>query len=867
MSLFTNRKDAPNGYVKYRKVKPRDLIKLDVESLSSLFPYRMYSQEDKTYINHKSVMQIFELPMLCGADEGIINDLVSSLNKHIKSDLYVRFFRMTHHAFGERIDEICAEYGKQGGIYEKLAQKQREYLNYVLAHGYPNNLNQDIPLLDSRLFFELSLKSNANNQDRKIAELSAITTELSVDFNTFGLPLYALPETELLAIIRFFVNFNEKQYYLDRQYNELETLDKQITAPGREYYLKDDSFMQLENNDIDDPDAICTTSYTIAKYPAERSLWQNGDFLALIEKPNAVTCPHIFSVAFKICNHGASERRAGNKKRSLTKSANSPLVNFLPTLRDQANEWDRVYQGLVRDEIELANMVINVSLFSSRAKHAKSCSHFEATMLSNGFEVRATLNMQLPLFLANLPGMMAEGYWEDLKKIGAHKTVTTFNLVNLLPMVGDFKGTNTGLLLPGMRNQIAAIDPFSPQMGLDNYNICVAGGSGSGKSFLVQLLIIRTLSQGGFVFVIDKGESYKKLCKTLGGIYLDAKNLQLNPFTFLDQCPDEESLNSSFEMIAELLATLAKPDEEMDGESKSYLLKASFLAYQKHKDNTNIDHVIDALGEMAKAFKERTGQSDMRYYGLISLLEKFATTGLHKQIFNKASQLDPNAKFVVMELNGLHENVLRPVLLSLINRVSQHMYFSDRNVKKKCIIDEAWALLSGDNSKAASFIETGFRTARRHNGSYVTISQAVIDYFTNPYAEACWNSSDTKLILRQNKKAFAKFVHDYPEMFNSYEQKVLGQFKEAKKAGFSSVMIQAGTNTTFHRAFADPWLRITVSSAGDHFQMVEDLQAKHQYTLFEATDKTARYFFGDEIKAIEDFNRTLTGADSESEAA
>jgi conjugal transfer ATP-binding protein TraC len=65
------------------------------------------------------------------------------------------------------------------------------------------------------------------------------------------------------------------------------------------------------------------------------------------------------------------------------------------------------------------------------------------------------------------------------------------------------------------------------------------------------------------------------------------------------------------------------------------------------------------------------------------------------------------------------KDLQRIVLLSLMYQISETMYLGDRSQQKTCLIDEAWDLLGSDNATTGKFIETGFRTARKHKANFV----------------------------------------------------------------------------------------------------------------------------------------------------
>lgn len=121
---------------------------------------------------------------------------------------------------------------------------------------------------------------------------------------------------------------------------------------------------------------------------------------------------------------------------------------------------------------------------------------------------------------------------------------------------------------------------------------------------------------------------------------------------------------------------------------------------------------------------------------------------------------------VVLELGGLEDrpSLLVAVMFSLIIYIENRMYRTPRNLKKLNVIDEGWRLLDFKNHKVGEFIEKGYRTARRHTGAYITITQNIVDFDSDKAssaARAAWGNSSYKIILKQSAKEFAKYNQLY----------------------------------------------------------------------------------------------------------
>src|SRR3989338_1635059 len=100
---------------------------------------------------------------------------------------------------------------------------------------------------------------------------------------------------------------------------------------------------------------------------------------------------------------------------------------------------------------------------------------------------------------------------------------------------GILYGINT------LNNSLAIIDRFY----FENANEVVFGKSGSGKSFLVKLEVLRQTMFGTEVIVLDPEEEYKSLTHSLGGEYISFSpnsEIKINPFSLVSEDMSETQL-------------------------------------------------------------------------------------------------------------------------------------------------------------------------------------------------------------------------------------------------------------------------------------------------------------------------------------
>jgi hypothetical protein len=94
----------------------------------------------------------------------------------------------------------------------------------------------------------------------------------------------------------------------------------------------------------------------------------------------------------------------------------------------------------------------------------------------------------------------------------------------------------------GPANQPCLFDPWS--RSVTNGNVFVTGQAGSGKSFLINLILNRLGAWGMDVSVIDRAKSYRNTCRALGGDYLELTlegAHSVNIWDVMDHDPDLES--------------------------------------------------------------------------------------------------------------------------------------------------------------------------------------------------------------------------------------------------------------------------------------------------------------------------------------
>ncbi|MCM5511353.1 type IV secretion system protein TraC [Vibrio sp. SCSIO 43169] len=817
-------------------------------------PYRDFDSESMLFINTRSRGFGLALVPLSGAND----ELVESLNKWV-SDLPqgrgwdYQFILHGHNRVGHWLDANAREMAQRGGVCADLAEQERRYAHYAAQHGYMHHQRAHYDLRDYDAYFFMST-STASPSALVQARAQAETV-----FHQLGLAVERVEPAKLLTLLRDLIHFDPAQERPETAtYNPLEPLNDQVLAADAELYIHRDR-IDTQWHTRQGENARCRQVHLgLTALPHDFRLYALPECLSSIRNvARQVPCPHLICVSFRQEPTGQAEYANNRKIADLTKTVQSKLALFLPSAADELDERRELQKGLSNRQYTLSSMCVGVSLFCRQDDHQAAVQATKEAFGANGLELRVLPMIQAQCLMATLPFMMSEGLWDDCQKTGRIRTIKSSNVVNFFPIVMDRRRLTGGVLLPTLRGQISFFDPF--RCGSDNHNIALNGGSGAGKSFFVEQLAKTVFAQGGKVWVLDKGASYKKLTLLLDGVHLDHRHIFLNPFTHLEamksrgtEQPETDSSADGFGPIKEalsnitaLFATMAAPYQPLDSFQLAILGDAIVQAWQRAGAQTCVDDVQHALRSLAQE-----QQHDRRIEDIAVQLNKYATQGVYGDTFNRPSLLDPAIDMTTLELDGFNDDVLRPVIFALMVSINQQMYLSGERARRKlCIIEEAWNLLSGNNAQARLFINTGYRTARKFGGAFCTVTQGIDDAFASAEAKACYDNSDIHIMLRQGE-GFEAYLRDNPTAFSPLDQHILKHFPRAQEAGYSAVRIKAGGHVSYHRIFADPLTRAYLSTEPHEYAWCEQQMAAG-VPLKTAIAATAKHFYGDELDRFE----------------
>ncbi|WP_337048233.1 type IV secretion system protein TraC [Serratia liquefaciens] len=825
--------------------------------LSSLLPYRDYDEISGLFINDGSIGFMLEVQPLTGASPTEVMAIESLLRTKLPRGVPFSIHLMSSKRVGDLIDSGLRDFSWSGREAVKFNAITRAY--YLTAaedrFSLPPGIDIPLTLRNYRVFISLCIKAKRNNK-AAFVQVENLVKVLRASLMGAKMPTRSVAADDFINVVGEMINHDPDQLYdTPRTLDPYQDLNFQCIDNGFGMNVYPDCLkINLRSAGRERESVSRVMNFQLEKNPDMAFLWGSADSYGNLLNPElSIACPFIITLTMVVEEQEKNQFEANRKYLDLEKKSRTSYAKVFPNVVEEAKEWGTLRQELSSNQTALASYFYNVTVFCEDDDNvALRCEQDVINSYrKNGVDLIAPRFKQHWSFLASLPFMAHHGVLDDLRKHGAVHRAKTLNVVNLMPIVADNRLAPAGLLAPTYRNQLAFIDIYSEVMDNTNYNMAVCGTSGAGKTGLIQPMIRSALDTGGVAWVFDMGDGYKSLCENMGGVYIDAQTLKFNPFA------NVVDINESAERVRDQLSVMASPNGKLGEVAESLLLMAVKAAWLSKENKARIDDVVSFLRDaMDDAELSKTPEVRYRLHEMTILLDKYTQGGIYGDFFNSDQPtLRDDANMVVLELGSLKSrpNLLVAVMFSLIIYIEGRMYQSSRSAKKLCVIDEGWKLLDFKTEKVGDFIEEGYRTARRHYGAYITITQNIKDFESegaSKAAKAAWANSSYKIILMQDAQEFKKYNQEYPDNFSQLEKDVIARFQSAKDQWFSSFLLMVGGRSSWHRLFVDPLSRALYSSQGKDFEFIQS-RRELGVSVHDAVYALAQRNFADEMARLE----------------
>ena len=372
-------------------------------------------------------------------------------------------------------------------------------------------------------------------------------------------------------------------------------------------------------------------------------------------------------------------------------------------------------------------------------------------ILASGKEGASLLSFYITIYSTNLYNLKINS--KNLELLASSKSITLYPLDfresigyrSILPFNVDSAGKNfvlnsssiaaaTPFVINGYSDYkgiIYGINPVTSSLTLfdifdyENYNGVIFAKSGSGKSFFAKSNIIRLLSKGIKVMVIDPEGEYKKLCNNLHGKRIEFSHkgeYRINPFDLYAG----ESVEEKIQFI------------------KSFLKRSC-----TYFDGNEIDK---ALIEVFRVVSEPTFKD--LYRVLDKSKSKMAleiyniSEGSNSSLYSEKTNIDISSNdnlvvFDISKLDSYNISLMMYIVLNFIWKVH------DRKLKREVFIDEAHRLF--ENQDLLNYLKMISKRSRKYNLGLIYITQDIEDFISSEEGRSIIANTSLKVLMKQEK--------------------------------------------------------------------------------------------------------------------
>nr|AKC92616.1 putative type IV secretory VirB4 protein [Amycolatopsis sp. SANK 60206] len=308
----------------------------------------------------------------------------------------------------------------------------------------------------------------------------------------------------------------------------------------------------------------------------------------------------------------------------------------------------------------------------------------------------------------------------------------------------------------------------------DNYNSVILGRSGSGKSYLVKLEILRSLYrtvgdhnqdvEGVQVFVVDPEDEYARLSAQVGGTYLHlgANGIRLNPFdlpVFTDgrghRTAPRDALKRRSLFLHTVLGVLF--GAEITAAERTVLDTAITTAYT-HVGITNDPRTWTRPAPLLRDLRDRlaeAGPHNPVAADLAARLHPFVD-GAFSDLFDGPTTATPDGHLNVFSLRDLPDE-LRPVgALLVLDEIWRRAGNPAHRRPRMVVVDEAWLLMRLPS--ALRFLLLFGLSGRKRFIALMLATPNGLDLLAAALGKPILDNSATVIVMGQQPQAAAEIA-------------------------------------------------------------------------------------------------------------
>lgn len=793
------------------------------ERLSPHFVYESYDAESGLFFNRGSVGFVLIANPIPGADltaETEIADFIAN-SENLPNGASVQILLIASNNVKFLLDRWSGERKRE--IYREMAKRRCDFLQ--------KKAKEEGVVKDSHVLISVTVPDIGTD----LIAMGQRIEALKSTFQSIGLWTQSVDDKLLLSILH---KIWGRESFGRATVNQYAKLSEQI-LPG-------DFSLYEENDIIHLKDDECFIALDAEDRPARWSLgWMDLFIGNEARRGEYIDTEYFIHVGIWVLpNQAMARARIFAKREALEKNIKSGIGRFFSDLSEELADIDGAVKAL-QDGERVVHIHTNVILKGKKEKVKLASKRYAGMMRRNGWGFIPTKYDHLAHVLAAMPMSMVEeerglfknnitGVGVALSVIGRGKQTVSGESKALMPIIGEYKGdlNAPGLLLTGRRGQLKFFSQFGADftphlatnsVNLGNPNVCIAGVAGSGKSVLMQEIMLSTLGIGGRVFVVDYGKSFEKLCHELDGNYIEfnpSYPISINPFSGVPTGDDEVSSAARADFLASFpitLATMAAPKHGTTDLQQTNLEEALRECW----DAKGVDLQIDDIADWLKAQENNPVANDLG-----RMLFNYTKNGAYGAFFQGKAQVTFDADIVVIETDHLRNfpDLMAVVTQIMMTHINNKMAKGKTDKPSLLVFDEITKTL--ENQTALKFVAAVIRIVRKYKTSVMLATQLVTDFYDlGKEAQSIFSGADFKLIMKQNADTLTT-MRSLP-LFQSYvkddERMHRMGLIESKKGEYGEFSLWApGINGDICQLRIDPFTLLLMSTNPTDKQLIKN---------------------------------------------
>lgn len=340
------------------------------------------------------------------------------------------------------------------------------------------------------------------------------------------------------------------------------------------------------------------------------------------------------------------------------------------------------------------------------------------------------------LYLTSLPGNMNFRNYRNTKFQSSY-------LSDMLPIFGPPPSVTEPLMLfRNDYNSITYLNPFSNIF--EGRSGLIIGKSGSGKSFLMNLILLSYLTKDPAMVVVEIGNSFGKMIQIMGGEYRAVTlNNPINLFGFNNNGDDGTII--LYKTMLE--AMVAESGQSLINDEKIIIEEAISKVIEKKIETPCLSDFIEAVESLDKSKAPEEVQKIQQK--IIRYLKRWES-GIYSGFFKRENNFDAKARVIGFDLKDIEKHT--ELLELFMVYASSIVWYQVANYEYKAFIfDEAWRTLLSETG--GELMEMLVRTGRKEGAATFLISQAIKDIAESKFATAIMENIHFSYLLGQAQGA------------------------------------------------------------------------------------------------------------------